>query len=202
MTSKNQSHLWRIVGVFVVVVLVAIVAVIGLRPTQRATFRSIEAPPTDAPSTGETASPEPSASEADQLLGQAIRLWLSDDGADLEQVRQLLEDAAAVSPHSVEVKGALAIFWAERFADEKSPEAQEKAVAYAVEVEAIDPSSPLAKIGRALLRAVTQQPQQNQEAGTPIGEALEREQNCLPKQLCDYGYRLLDEARMLPEDRD
>ena len=44
LTTKNESHLWRILGVAVVVVLVAIVAVLGLRPTQRATFRPVDGP--------------------------------------------------------------------------------------------------------------------------------------------------------------
>lgn len=184
------------------VVTVAVVAVIVLPPTQRATFRSVEAPPTEASSTDETVPAEPAASEADQLLDPAIRLWLSAKGADSEHVLQLLEEAAAASPKSVDARGALAIFWAERFAHERSPEAQDKAVAYAAETEAIDPSSPLAKIGRALVSTMTQQPQQHQEARTPIEEALKVEQHCSPKPLCDYGYRLLNEGWSSPGDLD
>jgi len=208
LTSENQSHLWRIVGVTLVVLLVAFVAVIGLRPTQRATFRSAPAPSTEAPAaTDETISPqgsagsESSSDEADALLDQAILLWLSDGGGDLEPVRQMLEDAGRVSTDSVEVKGALAILWAERYAREKNPEAREKAAAYVLEVEAMDSSSPLAGIARALLRG-TQQPGGEQEARAGNGEALDKNQECSPEPLCEHGYRLLDAAGLGAEDGD
>ena len=66
MTSENQSHLWRILGVAAVVALVAVVAVIGLRPTQRATFRSAEAPSADVRSADETTSAATSTRAADR----------------------------------------------------------------------------------------------------------------------------------------
>ncbi|MEM6796002.1 MAG: hypothetical protein AAF725_18650 [Acidobacteriota bacterium] len=195
MTHDNQSQLWQVVGVAAVVVLVAVAAVIGLRPTQRTTFRADEAPPSDAPSAEEAASPAPTESAADQPLDAAIRLWSSGEDLDLEGVRQLLEDAASASPDAVEVQSALGFFWAERFVQEKKPEDLEKAIASLQEAEAIDTSSPLAHVSRALIAALTAQSEQTQETAGSIREALQVREACLPKPLCERGYRLLEEGR-------
>ena len=135
---------------------------------------------------------DPRTQEGLDYLQAARRLWLrGNDAGTAQKVREHLEKAVALMPHSAEAKGHLAVFLAERYARFHKEEDRADALVFAHAALEIDPQAALPLVARGWVLLVDED---EDEAERLVRKAVARQPTCEGEQICHLGYVVLAEA--------
>ncbi len=138
--------------------------------------------------------PDP-AGDPELLLFQGRKDWLAGNHPEnLAEVLRKLELVVRTDPSSADAVGHLAVFLAERYFIDKSPEKRRRALELAETLAALDSASPLDRVARARIELTDG----NLAAAERLArEAIEIWPTCDRDDLCDLAYRCLVDLHWL-----